>query len=132
LPESGDFECVEIYVPKKLENVSALYTFLGTKLRDRRSGAKQHVPIDGFSLYEVDGAFYGEEIYQERTIVVRILFKRVASDDDATIEKKVGALGSDVAASVAITEEEFWICHYRQGAIIYRPGAKAATAQPSP
>lgn len=126
-PESGQFECVEIYVPKKLENVSALYTFLGTKLSDRKKGAKQNVPIDGFSMYEVDGAFYGEEIYQERTIVVRILFKRTASDDDATIEKKVGALGSEVAASVAMTEEGFWICHYRQGGIIFRAPQRAAS-----
>jgi len=119
-PESGRFECVEIYVPKKLENLSTLFTFLRDKLTRRSAGTAQELPIDGFSMYGVDGAFYGKEIYQERTIVIRILFKRSEDDDDAAVQAKVSALGSELASGVAMTEEEFWICHYPQGAVIFR------------
>ena len=31
------------------------------------------------------------------------------------------ALGSEVAAKVALEEEELWICHYPQGVVIVRP-----------
>ena len=114
------FECVEIYVPKKLEHLSELYNFLRKKLSERREGVVQAVPIDGFSMYEVDGAFYGDRIYEERTIVIRILFKRAPSDDDGSIREKIRSLGAEVASTVAITEEELWISHYPQGVVIFR------------
>lgn len=117
---STTFECVEIYVPKKLEHLAQLYRYLQEKLLDRKRGRAQTVVIDGFSLYEVDGAFYGHEIYQERTIVIRILFDR-SDAQEQTIEEKIRLLGSEVAASVAIAEEELWICHYPQGVAIFRP-----------
>ncbi|WP_459557423.1 hypothetical protein [Lacunimicrobium album] len=115
----GKFECVEIYVPKNLENLSKLYSFLQSKLIDRRRGIEQKVTIDGFSLYEVDGAFYGHEIYQERTIVIRILFKREASEGDESLAEKIQILGREVADSVAMNEEELWITHYPQRAVIF-------------
>lgn len=118
--KSETFECVEIYVPKNLEHLSELYTYLRKKLEERREGIPQSVPIDGFSMYEVDGAFYSDTIYQERTIVIRILFKRAASDNSDTIREKIQTLGAEIASTVAITEEEFWICHYPQGAVIFR------------
>jgi hypothetical protein len=118
--ENEPFECVEIYVPKKLEHLSELFTFLRRKLSEREQGVPQAVPIDGFSMYEVDGAFYGEHVYQERTIVVRILFQREAADDAKSIREKIRALGAEIASTVAITEEEFWICHYPQGVVIFR------------
>jgi len=121
---SQSFECVEIYVPKKLEHLSELYTFLRKKLIERKQGAPQDVPIDGFSMYEVDGAFYGEDVYQERTIVIRILFKRSATDDSESIREKIRSLGAEIASTVAITEEEFWICHYPQGVVIFRSDDK--------
>ncbi len=114
-------ECVEIYVPKKLEHLSELYNYLRRKLTDRGDGHDQQVPIDGFSLYEVDGAFYGERVYEERTLVIRLLISRAASDNDNSIRDKIRALGSEVAATVAITEEELWICHYPQHVVIFRP-----------
>jgi hypothetical protein len=120
LPSTA-FECVEIYVPKNLENLANLYAFLQEKLSERKQGTEQDVAIDGFSLYEVDGAFYGHEIYQERTIVIRIMFNRDASDDDHTLARKIQVLGSEVAASVAMNEEELWICHFPQGVVILRP-----------
>jgi hypothetical protein len=120
--DAGDqlFECVEIYVSKKLEHLSEVFNFLRKKLSERKQGVQQAVAIDGFSMYEVDGAFYGEHIYQERTIVIRILFKRAKSDDGESIREKIQALGAEIASAVAITEEEFWICHYPQGVVIFR------------
>ena len=91
------FECVEIYVPKKLENVSELYTYLRKKLTERKAGHPQEIPIDGFSLYEVDGAFYGARIYEERTIIIRIMFSRQKSDTDDSIQTKIHALGREIA-----------------------------------
>jgi hypothetical protein len=115
------FECVEIYIPKKLEHLSELFNYLRKKLTDRDSAAHQAVPIDGFSIYEVDGAFYGAQFYQERTIVVRILFSRPADDDGESLRRRISALGSEVAATVAMSEEQVWICHYPQGVVIIRP-----------
>jgi hypothetical protein len=114
------FECVELYVPKKLEHLSEIFNFLRNKLSDRQQGVRQAVPIDGFSIYEVDGAFYGERVYQERTLVIRILFKRAASEDGKSIRDKIQALGAEIASAVAMSEEEFWICHYPQGVVIFR------------
>jgi hypothetical protein len=116
-----NLECVEIYVPKKLEYLSELYNFLRAKLTDRRDGVLQELPIDGFSIYEVDGAFYGERIYQERTFVIRILFTRTADDDAESIQRKIHHLGGEVARCVTLNEEELWICHYPQGVVIFRP-----------
>jgi hypothetical protein len=125
-PDTADvFECVEIYVPKKLEHLSELFNYLRGKLHDRAAGVPQAVPIDGFSLYEVDGAFLGERVHEERTMVIRILLKRDTADDASSIWHKINALGSEVAATVAITEEELWICHYPQGVVIFRPGGTA-------
>jgi hypothetical protein len=116
-----NLECVEIYVPKKLEYLSELYKFLQTKLTDRRDGIPQESPIDGFSIYEVDGAFYGEEIYQERTFVIRILFTRATDDDQESIQRRIHHLGGEIARCVTLNEEELWICHYPQGVVIFRP-----------
>src|SRR5690242_10516948 len=96
-----NLECVEIYVPKKLEHLSELYNFLRAKLADRSEGRLQSVPIDGFSMYEVDGAFYSDRVYQERTLVIRILFMRTADDDEASIRSKITSLGREIAAMVA-------------------------------
>jgi hypothetical protein len=114
------FECVELYVPKKLEHLSEIFNFLRNKLSERERGVRQAVPIDGFSIYEVDGAFYGERVYQERTLVIRILFKRAAAEDGKSVREKIRALGAEIAAAVAMSEEEFWICHYPQGVVIFR------------
>jgi len=119
------FECVEIYVPKKLEHLSELYNYLRKKLADRKAGIEQEVPIDGFSLYEVDGAFYGADLYQERTVVVRILMSKAEGADEGEMQRKINSLGREVAETVAIAEEELWIAHYPQGILILKPGEKS-------
>lgn len=113
-------ECVEIYVPKKLELLSELYTYLRSKLAAASEARSQGVTIDGFSLYEVDGAFSGERVYQERTLIVRLLFARQPDDDAVRIEAKIQELGREVAELVAMGEEELWICHYPQDVVIFR------------
>lgn len=132
---SAPFECVEIYIPKQLENLAKLYTFLQSKLVQRKEGIHQEAPIDGFSLYEVDGAFFGHEIYQERTIVIRILFNRSEDEDSQSLARKISVLGREVATSVALHEEELWMCHYPQGVMIFRPqseGPKASAQESDP
>lgn len=116
--ESNTFECVEIYVPKKLEHLSELYNFLRNRL-DRTPGEES--AINGFSLYEVDGAFLGDRVYEERTVVIRILLRRGAQDDGAAMRKRIQVLGREVAETVAFTEDELWICHYPLGVVIFRP-----------
>ncbi len=114
-------ECVEIYVPKKLEHLSELFNFLRTKLINQSESPEGAVTIDGFSLYEVDGAFLGGRIYQERTLVVRILFARATDEDPDVIQRKILQLGHDVATAVALDEEELWVCHYPQSVMVFRP-----------
>lgn len=121
---SEPFECVEIYVPKKLETLSALYSFLSGKLAERSRGITQEVAIDGFSLYEVDGAFFGDHIYQERTVVIRILLART---EDSMISK-IEILGGEIAPLVTLQEEELWICHYPQQVVKFRPPRNSASS----
>ncbi|HVJ86201.1 MAG TPA: hypothetical protein VM452_11195 [Caulifigura sp.] len=118
---STSVECVEIYIPKKLEHLSEIFNYLQRKLEDRAAGRTESVTIDGFSLYEVDGAFLGGRIYQERTLVVRILFARAGVDEAEAIQQKILELGRDIATAVALDEEELWICHYPQSVVVFRP-----------
>jgi hypothetical protein len=126
---SESFECVEIYVPKKLETLSALYSFLSGKLAERSRGISQEVAIDGFSLYEVDGAFFGDHIDQERTIVIRILLALPDSGTGAAMISKIEILGGEIAPLVALQEEELWICHYPQQGVNFRPPRSSAPSQ---
>ena len=118
--ERRAIECVEVYVPKKLESLSELYRYLREKMVQRESGAGS-VQIDGFSLYEVDGAFYGDRIYQERTLVIRLLFLNASSVEGKELEQQVSTIGREIATTVALKEEEIWICHYPQRMVIFRP-----------
>jgi hypothetical protein len=114
-------ECVEIYIPKKLEHLSEVFNYLRRKLEGRGVPSPESVTIDGFSLYEVDGAFYGGRIYQERTLVVRILFTRGDLEDTLGIQRKILEIGRDIATAVALGEEELWVCHYPQSVVVFRP-----------
>jgi hypothetical protein len=118
---SQSVECVEIYIPKKLEHLSEIFNYLRQKIVDRSEGRTESVTIDGFSLYEVDGAFLGRTIYQERTLVVRILFARDPAEDASVIQRKILDLGRDIATAVAMAEEELWVCHYPQSVVVFRP-----------
>jgi hypothetical protein len=119
----ADLECVEVYVPKKLEHLSALYRYLNDKVTAPDRADAAGIPIDGFSVYEVDGAFRGQTVYQERTLVVRILFVRPADESRDAIHQRILNLAREVAQAVALAEEELWICHYPQGIVIVHPTA---------
>jgi len=112
---------VEVYLPKKLQHLSELYNYLRSKLADRRAGVTQAVPIDGFSMYEVDGAFLGDRIYEERTLVIRILFPKDPHAPPESLRQQLQELGDEIAQSVALTEEEIWICHAPQTLTVFRP-----------
>lgn len=118
---SQSVECVEIYIPKKLEHLSEIFNYLRHKIVDRSRAEDGSVKIDGFSLYEVDGAFLGRTVYQERTLVVRILIAGDPTEDASVIERKIMELGRDIATVVALAEEELWVCHYPQSVVVFRP-----------
>ncbi|MFN8391244.1 MAG: hypothetical protein U0136_13210 [Bdellovibrionota bacterium] len=124
-PDTEYVECIEVYIPKKLDHQSELYNFLRSKLESRHAGETQSLPIHGFSLYEVDGAFIGDRIYEERTIVIRILFTRNETHSTAELREKIVQLGKEMLAAIAYAEEELWICHYRQQALIFRMNSRA-------
>ncbi|QDT53423.1 hypothetical protein Pan44_14400 [Caulifigura coniformis] len=123
---SQSVECVEIYIPKKLEHLSEVFTYLRRKITLRSEEAADGVTINGFSLYEVDGAFLGRTVYQERTLVVRILFEREADEDPEVLQRKIQELGRDIATAVALDEEELWVCHYPQSVVVFRPLGRQA------
>jgi len=123
--ERRTIECVEIYVPKNVENLSELYRYLRDKMMGRSKAVPGTAMIDGFSLYEVDGAFYGDQIYEERTLVIRLLLLN-ADDVAATeLDAQVGTIGREIATAVAGNEQELWICRCPQQMMIFRPMARA-------
>lgn len=103
-----EIDCVEIYLPKSIEFLAEIYRFLRTRLEDRLGRA----PLDGFSIYEVDGVFRGEQIWEQRTLVIRLLLVRTVGKPDEWFEATVWDLGREIATQVAPHEEQIWICHY--------------------
>ena len=114
--EQKQVDCVEIYMPKSLEFLSELYRVL-REMVSSRFGTNV---LDGFSVYEVDGVFRGERFWEQRTLVIRILFDHAPSPHAESIEARVSRLGRYLAAHVAPREEEIWICHYPQTVTIFR------------
>ena len=112
-------DCVEIYMPKSIELLSELYHFLREKVTNRFG----ELVLDGFSVYEVDGLFRGEQLWEQRTLVIRLMFLRPPGRNASSVEMRVTVLGREIAASVAKNEEEIWICHYPQHLRVFR-GAK--------
>jgi hypothetical protein len=108
-------DCVEIYLPKSIDFLSELYDMLREKTKNRLS----LVTLDGFSIYEVDGVFYGEKLWEQRTLVIRILLLRKAGTPADLLERIIQDLGGEIAANVAVSEEQIWICHYPQNLRIF-------------
>jgi hypothetical protein len=115
LGERRQIDCVEIYLPKSLEFLSELYQFLREKVTNRLGPP---LVLDGFSIYEVDGVFQGEVLWEQRTLVIRLLSPRPDAHA-ASLEAKINDLGRDVMR-IAAKEEEIWICHYPQQLRIFR------------
>ncbi len=108
-------DCVEIYLPKSIEFRSELYQMLRDKTRNRLGS----VVLDGFSIYEVDGVFYGETLWEQRTLVIRILLVRKAGTPLDLLDVTVLELGREIATKVAVREEQIWICHYAQNLRVF-------------
>jgi hypothetical protein len=115
LPERKQVDCVEIYLPKSIEFLSELYQMVREKTRNRLGS----VVLDGFSIYEVDGVFHGEVLWEQRTLVIRILFVQKVSTPPGLLEATIIQLGREIATSVAVREEQIWICHYAQNLRIF-------------
>lgn len=124
LSEGRHVDCIEIYLPKRLKHLSELYGFLRSKVSKRLGD----IVLDGFSIYEADGAFYGKErVWEERTLVVRIFLirlvgaPRVEQTVPLSVQAKINDLGRELADRVAIDEEEIWICTYPQYVTVFYP-----------
>jgi hypothetical protein len=109
-------DCVEIYLPKSIEFLSELYQMLREKVQHRLG----LLVLDGFSVYEADGVFRGEKtLWEQRTLVIRILFIRKESAPATSLDTIIGELGREIATKVAVGEEQIWICHYAQNLRIF-------------
>jgi hypothetical protein len=119
LPVIGDrkqIDCGEIYLPKSIEFLSELYQLLRDKVTNRFG----KLVLDGFSIYEVDGVFYGETLWEQRTLVIRILFIRKAVTPANLLDSIIVELGREIATKVAANEEQIWICHYAQNLVVFQ------------
>jgi len=110
LGDRRQIDCVEVYLPKSLEFLSELYRLLREMVANRLGA----VVLDGFSVYEVDGVFQGERLWEQRTLVIRLMFVQPQGPSAPGVEARVTALGRELASKVAGKEEEIWICHYPQ------------------
>lgn len=114
--EKKALDCVEIYLPKKLRFLSRLYRFLRQSVKYRTG----QIALDGFTVFEGDGVFRGEKLWEERTLVIRILFINPGDAPEGMLEKRINDLGQEIAYSVALKEEEIWICYFPQSVMIFR------------
>ena len=62
----------------------------------------------------MDGVFYGEKLWEQRTLVIRILLIRTADTPPKMLDETILELGQEIATKVAVSEEQIWICHYPQ------------------
>lgn len=111
------FQCVEIYLPKRLKHLSELYDFLRNKVA-QRLGA---LVLDGLSIYEVDGVFRGaEQLWEERTLVIRILLPPAAEQPLMVLQGRISDFGRELCV-IAGDEEEIWISNYPQTVNVFKP-----------
>lgn len=94
---------LEIYIPKKLDYLSELYKFLTDQIKLN----SKVLLLSGFSIYEVDGAYTGQKVYEERILVVRIIYNQ--SDD---ISLKIDELANEIIKICQKKEEEIWLLQY--------------------
>lgn len=101
-------EIIEAYVPARVEYLANLYVWLRQELYSHPKPLLQ-----GFSIYEVNGAFRGtREVYQERTIVIRIVFDAPQEDDDGEARAYEARIREVVGRMKRITEdreEKLWL-----------------------
>lgn len=120
LEESSGIDCVEIYLPKRLEHLSELYNFLRGSITDETAILLR---LDGFSIYEVDGFFRGPagNPWEERSLVIRLLLARAIETDESQLMGRIREFGREIADKIAAKEEEVWICNFTQKVTKFRP-----------
>lgn len=104
---SVSIDVLEIYVPGRLAYLSGLYQWLERELRSPRSRALLH----GFSIYDVNGAFRGRKrIYEERTLVVRLVFDIDAvSRERLSREERISEISRAIIRLTRGREETIWM-----------------------
>jgi hypothetical protein len=100
-------EILEVYVPARVEYLANLYVWLREQLYSHPRPLLQ-----GFSIYEVNGAFRGaDQVYEERTAVIRVLLD--AGGDTAkersTHEARIGEIARQFQEITKGQEEELWL-----------------------
>jgi hypothetical protein len=116
LAEKRRLDCVEVYLPKRIGFLSKLYRFLRQAVKYRLGG----IALDGFSIFEADGVFRGERLWEERTLVIQILFVRPVDASEAFLETKINDLGRELAHRIAPNEEQIWICYFPKSVLVFR------------
>jgi len=106
-PEPWMVSIFELYIPKRTNYLSELYQFLHDAVT---SGAS--IRLDGFSVYEVDGAYRGKaQAYEERVCVVRLVLPKAIAEA-RTPNPSVLEMGQKLLQITGFKEEEVWIVRY--------------------
>jgi hypothetical protein len=58
-------------------------------------------------------------LWEQRTLVIRILLVRKASTPVDLLDTIIVELGQEIATKVAVGEEQIWICHHAQNLRIF-------------
>ena len=111
---------VEVYLPKRLADLSELYRFL----RDAVSNRTGPVVLDGFTIYEGDGAFWENALFEERTLVLRLHWMAGAALEDET-RARIERLGRVLASQITPREQQIWITA-SSGTLYVFEGGRAA------
>jgi RNA polymerase-interacting CarD/CdnL/TRCF family regulator len=105
-----DVEVVEAYVPARLAYLARLYPWL----RDQPHNHPQSL-VEGFSVYQVGGAFKGKgAVYEEATMVIRMIMRRPAENDGEEAERKaydanIQGILNELISITERQEEELWV-----------------------
>jgi hypothetical protein len=64
--------------------------------------------LDGFTIYEADGAFWDEALFEERTLVIRLLLVNTRWQDEVA-QTKINEIGRILAKDIAPQQRQIWI-----------------------
>ena len=102
--ESQKLVTVEVYLPKRLADLSELYRFL----REAVSNRAGRVVLDGFTIYEGDGAFWNNGLFEERSLVLRLHWLP-GDAGQAETRLRIQTLGRILAEEITPGQRQIWI-----------------------
>lgn len=123
-PTSFDAVIWEFFVPERSDYLSALYAFLARAVRLEAGVATAEddppLRLDGYSVYEVDGAYRGAtRVYEERVLTIRLILP-----PNPTLFR-LRALGQELLRITSFLEEEVWIVEHSGSRVhSFRPSTK--------